>query len=69
MGFLAFTCSIHDGIDLLSFVQDPSKFAVDVAAAAPADAGAAPAAAGKEEEKKDEPADESDEDMGFSLFD
>ena len=50
------------------YLEDPSKFAVAVAAAAPTDAGAAPAAA-KEEEKKEEPAEESDDDMGFSLFD
>ncbi|KAL3652869.1 hypothetical protein CASFOL_002550 [Castilleja foliolosa] len=46
---------------------DPSKFAV--AAAPVAAAGAAPAAAEKVEEKKEEAPDESDEDLGFSLFD
>ncbi|KAK4766253.1 hypothetical protein SAY87_007895 [Trapa incisa] len=51
------------------YLEDPSKFAVAVAASAPADASALPAAAAKEEEKKDEPAEESDDDMGFSLFD
>lgn len=49
-------------------VQDPSKFAV---AAAPPDAADAeaekPAAAPVED--KEEPAEESDDDMGFGLFD
>ncbi|KAL6128123.1 hypothetical protein ACLB2K_071479 [Fragaria x ananassa] len=49
------------------YLEDPSKFAVAVAA--PAAAAAAPAAAAKEEAKKEEPAEESDDDMGFSLFD
>ena len=41
-----------------------------VAVAAPgAGAGAAPAAAAPVEEKKEEPKEESDDDMGFSLFD
>ena len=39
-----------------------------VAAAAPVSGGDAPAAA-KKEEKKPEPESESDEDMGFGLFD
>jgi len=51
------------------YLEDPSKFAVAVAAVPAADSGSAPAAAAKEEEKKDEPAEESDDDMGFSLFD
>ncbi|KAM5556639.1 hypothetical protein ABKV19_024162 [Rosa sericea] len=51
------------------YLEDPSKFAVAVAApAAAAGGGAAPAAAA-EEAKKEEPAEESDDDMGFSLFD
>ncbi|KAJ4979167.1 hypothetical protein NE237_009947 [Protea cynaroides] len=51
------------------YLKDPSKFAVSVApVAAAADSGAAPAADAKVEEKE-EPAEESDDDMGFSLFD
>jgi hypothetical protein len=46
-------------------LQDPSKFAV----AAPVAAADSSAAAPKEEEKAPEPAEESDEEMGFSLFD
>ncbi|XP_077293450.1 ribosomal protein LP1 [Arctopsyche grandis] len=38
-------------------------------AAAPAASAAAPAAAAKEEKKKEEEPEESDEDMGFGLFD
>ncbi|PHT36566.1 hypothetical protein CQW23_24266 [Capsicum baccatum] len=50
------------------YLADPSKFAaVAVAPVADASSGATPVA--KEEEKKDEPAEESDDDMGFSLFD
>ena len=52
----------------LVFIQDPSKFAVAVAVSA-ADSGSAPEAAADVEEKKEEPAEESDDDMGFSLFD
>lgn len=49
------------------YLEDPTKFAVAVASvAAAADSGSAPAAA---VEEKEEPAEESDEDMGFSLFD
>ncbi|XP_058093549.1 large ribosomal subunit protein uL10-like [Magnolia sinica] len=50
------------------YLKDPSKFAV----AAPVSTGeaAAPAVAcAAEEEKKEEPAKELDDDMGFSLFD
>jgi len=55
---------------LKEYLKDPSKFA---AAAAPAAAaagggGAAPAAA-KEEKKKEPEPEESDEEMGFGLFD
>ncbi|PON69043.1 60S acidic ribosomal protein P [Parasponia andersonii] len=50
------------------FLKDPSKFAVAAAPVAVAESGSAPASA-KVEEKKDEPAEESDDDMGFSLFD
>ncbi|PON95201.1 60S acidic ribosomal protein P [Trema orientale] len=50
------------------FLKDPSKFAVAAAPVAIAESGSAPVAA-KVEEKKDEPAEESDDDMGFSLFD
>jgi large subunit ribosomal protein LP0 len=59
-------------VDLLNWsnfgigLQDPSKFAVAAPVAA-ADSSAA--AAPKEEEKAPEPAEESDEEMGFSLFD
>ncbi|AQK50924.1 60S acidic ribosomal protein P0-2 [Zea mays] len=48
------------------YLKDPSKFAVAAPVAA-ADSSAA--AAPKEEEKAPEPAEESDEEMGFSLFD
>jgi len=48
------------------FLKDPSKFAAVAAAAAPA--AAAPAAE-KKEEKKVESEGESEEDMGFGLFD
>lgn len=48
------------------FLKDPSKFVV--AAAAPA-ASSAPAAAAKVEAKKEESEPESDDDMGFGLFD
>lgn len=48
------------------FLKDPSKFVV--AAAAPA-ASATPAAAAKVEAKKEESEPESDDDMGFGLFD
>ncbi|XWS07658.1 hypothetical protein CRYUN_Cryun41cG0008400 [Craigia yunnanensis] len=50
------------------YLADPSKFAV---AAAPvvADAGAPATAAAPADEKKAEPEEESDDDMGFSLFD
>jgi len=51
------------------FIKDPSKFAAVAAAAAPAAAAGAPAAAAKKEEKKVESEPESDEDMGFGLFD
>jgi large subunit ribosomal protein LP0 len=50
------------------YLADPSKFAVAAAPVAATDSGAAPVV-GKEEETKEEPAEESDEDMGFSLFD
>ncbi|XP_061996064.1 large ribosomal subunit protein P1-like [Rosa rugosa] len=40
-----------------------------VAVAAPGAGAAAPATAAPVEEKKEEPKEESDEDMGFSLFD
>ncbi|XP_060187587.1 large ribosomal subunit protein uL10 [Lycium barbarum] len=49
------------------YLEDPSKFAIAAAPAAGAGAGDAPAAA--KEEQKEEPAEESDEDLGFSLFD
>jgi len=47
-------------------LQDPSKFAIAAPVAA---AGSGASAAPKEEEKVPEPAEESDEEMGFSLFD
>ncbi|KAL9677314.1 hypothetical protein QQ045_005542 [Rhodiola kirilowii] len=50
------------------YLKDPSKFVVAAPVAAGADTAAAPAAA-KEETKADEPAEESEDDMGFSLFD
>ncbi|KAL1544750.1 Large ribosomal subunit protein uL10z [Salvia divinorum] len=49
------------------FLADPSKFVVEAAPAAVA--GGAAHAATKEDEKHDEPAEESDDDMGFGLFD
>ncbi|KAJ8624435.1 hypothetical protein MRB53_032965 [Persea americana] len=49
------------------FLKDPSKFAVAATPVADAES-AAPAAAAAVEEKE-EPAEASDEDMGFSLFD
>lgn len=48
------------------YIKDPSKFAAVAAVAAPA---AAPAGAKKEEAKKVESEHESDDDMGFGLFD
>jgi len=50
------------------YLKDPSKFAAVVAAAAPAEAAPA-AAAEKKVEKKKESEPESDDDMGFGLFD
>lgn len=52
---------------LKEYLKDPSKFAAAASAAAPA--AAAPAAAAKKEEPKVEEKEESDEDMGFGLFD
>jgi large subunit ribosomal protein LP0 len=46
-------------------LQDPSKFAV----AAPVAAADSGASAAPKEEKAPEPAEESDEELGFSLFD
>lgn len=54
--------------EVKEFLKDPSKFAV-AAVAATNDAASAPAAAKVVEEKKEEPVDESDDDLGFSLFD
>lgn len=51
------------------YLRDPSKFAVSVAPVAAADSGSAPAATESKVEEKEEPAEESDDDMGFSLFD
>jgi large subunit ribosomal protein LP0 len=53
---------------LKEYLKDPSKFAAAATAAAPA-AAAAPSAAAKKEEPKVEEKEESDEDMGFGLFD
>uniref|UniRef100_A0A7N0TCH4 Large ribosomal subunit protein uL10-like insertion domain-containing protein n=1 Tax=Kalanchoe fedtschenkoi TaxID=63787 RepID=A0A7N0TCH4_KALFE len=50
------------------YLKDPSKFIAAVPVAA-ADAGPAPVAASKEEAAPAEAAEESDDDMGFSLFD
>jgi len=52
---------------LKEYLADPSKFAAAVAKTAPA--AAAPAAQAKKEEPKVEEKEESDEDMGFGLFD
>jgi large subunit ribosomal protein LP0 len=51
------------------FLADPSKFAALAAAAAPAEAPKKKEAAKKVEAKKEESENESDEDMGFGLFD
>jgi len=48
------------------YLANPEAFAV---AAAPAETAAAPAAEEKKEDAKAEPEDESDEEMGFGLFD
>jgi len=53
---------------LKEYLADPSKFAAAVSAPA-AKSDAAPAAAAKKEEPKVEEKEESDEDMGFGLFD
>lgn len=51
-------------------MQDPSKFAAMLAPVAVADSGAAPSATAKVEEiKKEEPEEESDDDMVLGLFD
>ncbi|KAJ3678330.1 hypothetical protein LUZ60_002133 [Juncus effusus] len=52
------------------YLKDPSKFA-SAAPVVTADVGSsvAPVGVAKEDEKKEEPAEESDDDMGFSLFD
>jgi large subunit ribosomal protein LP0 len=50
------------------FLKDPSKFVAAAAAAAPAASSAAPAAK-EEAKKKEESEPESDDDMGFGLFD
>lgn len=49
------------------YLKDPSKFAVAAAPVAAAETAAAPVPA--KEEEKAEPAEESDDDMGFNLFD
>ncbi|XP_050385209.1 60S acidic ribosomal protein P0 [Argentina anserina] len=51
------------------YLEDPSKFAVALAAPAAASGGAAAPAAAAKEEAKEEPDEESDEDMGLGLFD
>ncbi|KAH0465344.1 hypothetical protein IEQ34_005447 [Dendrobium chrysotoxum] len=51
------------------YLKDPTKFAVSAAPAASVTPAASTAPAAAVEEKKEEPAEESDEDMGFSLFD
>jgi len=66
---LATDYSFPEADKVKEYLEDPSKFAVAVAAPAGA-AAAAPAAAAKEEEKKNEPEEDSDEDIGgFGLFD
>ena len=64
-----------EGVDLKALITNVGS-GVGAAPAAGAPAAAAPAAGGggdkapaKEEKKKEESADESDEDMGFGLFD
>ncbi|KAG6631272.1 hypothetical protein I3843_13G066300 [Carya illinoinensis] len=52
------------------YLKDPSKFAAMLAPVAVADSGAAPSATAKVEEiKKEEPEEESDDDMVLGLFD
>ncbi|KAF5204583.1 60S acidic ribosomal protein P0 [Thalictrum thalictroides] len=53
--------------EVKEYLKDPSKFAVAVAPVAATDTSSAPAAVKVEE--KEEPAEESDEEMGFGLFD
>uniref|UniRef100_A0A7N0RGB4 60S acidic ribosomal protein P0 n=1 Tax=Kalanchoe fedtschenkoi TaxID=63787 RepID=A0A7N0RGB4_KALFE len=65
---LATEFSFPEADKVKEYLKDPSKFAVAAPVAA-ADSGAAPAATAAKEEAKDEPGEESEEDMGFSLFD
>jgi len=51
------------------YLKDPSKFAVAATPVADAESAAPAAAAAAAVEEKEEPAEASDEDMGFSLFD
>nr|CAH04310.1 acidic p0 ribosomal protein [Dascillus cervinus] len=51
------------------YLKDPSKFAVAAAPSAPAVTASAPAAAVAKEAPKEEEKSESDDDMGFGLFD
>ncbi|CAB3408198.1 unnamed protein product [Caenorhabditis bovis] len=64
LGIAAVTdVSFKEAETIKAFIADPSKFAVAAAPAAAAPAAEAPAA------KKEEPKEESDDDMGFGLFD
>lgn len=62
--------SFPEADQIKEYLKDPSKFAVAAAPVAVAEASVAAAPAAKQEEaKKDEPEEESDDDMGFGLFD
>lgn len=56
-------------LDLNEILMSVASAPAAGAAAAPIAAAGAPAAAGKAEEKKEVKKEESDEDMGFGLFD
>jgi len=58
--------TFKEAVVMKEYLADPSKFAT----VAPATGAAAPTAdAGAKEEKNEEPEEESDDDMGFGLFD
>ncbi|CAA2957332.1 60S acidic ribosomal P0 [Olea europaea subsp. europaea] len=63
--YLEVHLNLHHCVNFL--LQDPSRFAVAAAPVTSADSGGAPAP--DAEEEKEEPAEESDDDMGFGLFD
>lgn len=61
---LATEYTFHQAEKVKEYLKDPSKFAVASAPASEPTASSAPV-----EEKAPEPEDESDDDLGFSLFD